>query len=48
MKNAFYVTLKALFVLKIFTFLSDSFDHVGKRFDKKAKVQNLWCLQLGN
>ena len=31
MKNAFYFTLKALFVLKIF-------DYVGKRLDKKAIV----------
>ena len=32
MKNAFYFTLRALFVLKIFTF----FGHVAKRLDKKA------------
>ena len=30
MKNAFYFILKALFVLKIFKFLSRLFDHVGK------------------
>ena len=30
MKNAFYFTLKALFVLKILTFLSSLFDHVEK------------------
>ena len=35
-KNAFYFTLKALFVLEIF--LSRLFSHVEKRFDKKAKV----------
>ena len=29
-KNAFYFMLKALFVLKIFTFLSWLFGHVGK------------------
>ena len=33
MKNAFYFTLKALFVLKVFKFLSCLFDHVGKRVD---------------
>ena len=30
MKNAFYFTLKALFILKIFKFLSWHFGHVGK------------------
>ena len=30
MKNAFYFILKALFVLKIFKFLSRPFGHVGK------------------
>ena len=30
MKNAFYFILKALFVLKIFRFLSWPFGHVGK------------------
>ena len=30
MKNAFYFTLKALFVLKIFKFFSRLFGHVGK------------------
>ena len=38
MNNAFYVILKALFVLKIFKFLSLFFGHVGKRLDKKARV----------
>ena len=33
MKNAFYFTLKALFVLKLFKFLSRLFGRVGKRFD---------------
>ena len=33
MKNAFYFTLKALFVLKIFKFLSLLFGHVEKRLD---------------
>ena len=31
MKNDFYFILKALFVLKIFKFLSWLFGHVGKR-----------------
>ena len=35
MKNAFYLTLEALFVLKIFKFLSWLFGHVVKRLDKK-------------
>ena len=30
MKNAFYLILKTLFVLKIFKFLSRLFGHVGK------------------
>ena len=30
MRNTFYFTLKALFVLKIFKFLSWLFGHVGK------------------
>ena len=30
MKNAFYFILKAVFVLKIFKFLSWVFGHVGK------------------
>ena len=34
MKNAFYFIIKALFVLKIFKFLSWLFDHVEKRLDK--------------
>ena len=33
-KNAFYFTLKALFVLKIFIFLSQLSGHVEKRKDK--------------
>ena len=32
-KNAFYFTLNALFVVKIFKFLSWVFDHVEKRLD---------------
>ena len=38
MKNTFYFTSKALFVLKIFKCFSWLFDHVGKRHDKKNKV----------
>ena len=38
MKNAFYFTSKALFILKIFKFLSWLFGHVAKRLDKKVKV----------
>ena len=37
MKNAFYFILKALFVLKIFQFLSRPFGHVEKRLDYKDK-----------
>ena len=33
MKNAFYLTLKALFVLKVFKILSGAFAHVEKRLD---------------
>ena len=35
---AFYIMLKALFVLKVFKFLSWHFGYVGKQRDKKAKV----------
>ena len=39
MKNAFYFILKALFVLKIFNFLSWLFGHVKKKWlDSKEKV----------
>ena len=38
MENAFYFILKALFVLKIFTFLPLHFGHVEKRLDQKDKV----------
>ena len=33
MKNAFYFILNALFVLKIFKFLSQHFGHIGKWLD---------------
>ena len=38
MNNAFYFTLKALLVLKIFKFLSCLFGHVEKQLDQKDKV----------
>ena len=38
MKNAFYFILQAFFVFKIIKFPPDSFVHVGKRLDNKAKV----------
>ena len=38
MQNHFNFMLKALFVLKIFNFLSWLFGHVGKWLDKKPKV----------
>ena len=38
MKNAFYFILNALFVLKIFKFLSWLFRHVEKRLDQKDKA----------
>ena len=38
MKNAFYFTLKALFILTCLKFYHDFFGHVGKRPDEKAKV----------
>ena len=38
MKNAFYFTSKALFVLKKFRFSSRGFGHAAKQLDKKDKV----------
>ena len=38
MKNAFYFTSKALFVLKIFKFLSLLFGHAAKQLAKKDKA----------
>ena len=38
MKNVFHFTSKALFVLKIFKFLSWLFGHAAKRLDKKDQV----------
>ena len=37
-KNAFYFISKALFILKIFRFLSWFFGHVAKRLDKRDQV----------
>ena len=38
MKNNLNFMLKALFVFKIFKFLSRLFGHVVKQLDKKAKI----------
>ena len=38
MKNAFYFTSKAFFVLKIFKFFSRRFGHVTKQLDQKDKL----------
>ena len=38
MKNAFYFTLKGLFVAEIFKFLFWLFGHAEQPFDKKGKV----------
>ena len=38
MKNAFYFTSKAVFVLKVFNFLSWLFGHVAKQLNWKDKV----------
>ena len=38
MKNAFYFTSKALFVLKIFKFLSLLFGNVAKQLDQKENA----------
>ena len=40
MKNSFYFTLKALFVLQIPKFLSRLFGYVAKRLDKKFEISN--------
>ena len=49
MKNAFYFTLKALFVLKIFNFLSLLFSHVEKQLDWKDKlISKIWRDNLVN
>ena len=38
MKNVFYFTSKAVFLIKIFKFLSSLFDQVAKQLDKKDKI----------
>ena len=38
MKNDFYSTSKAFFVLKIFKFLSSLFGHIAEQLDKKDKI----------
>ena len=50
MKNAFYFILKALFVLKIFKFLSWLFGHVEKKtwLERTGLFQNSWFPWLTN
>ena len=43
MKNVFYFTAKALFVLRIFKFLSWVFGHVEKPLDQKDKIDFKIC-----
>ena len=38
MRNTFYFMLKALYVLEIFSLLSQRFGYVENQFDKKVKV----------
>ena len=38
MRNTFYFMWKALYVLEIFTLLSQRFGYVENRFDRKVKV----------
>ena len=38
MKNVFYFTFKALFVLEILNFCPDFSGHVEKQLDKKANI----------
>ena len=48
MKNAFYFTSKALFVLKMFKFVSGLFSHVGKRLIRKImRISNFITSQPG-
>ena len=44
MKKAFYLNLKALFVLKIFKFLSQLFHHVGETawLERSGWLQHSW------
>ena len=54
MKNAFYFTSKAVFVLKMFNFLSWVYVHVAKRLDKKDEINlkihdvTAWLTNNGN
>ena len=43
MKNAFYFTLKVLFVFKIFRFFVLTFGHVEKQLDQKDQVNFKIC-----
>ena len=48
MKNAFYFTLKAVLVLKIFKFSSWHFGQTEKRLDREYKVMSKFMtLQAG-
>ena len=47
MKNAFYFMLKAIFFLKIFTFLSSLFGHARIQLEKKMKT-NFFLTSLHN
>ena len=47
MKNALYFTLKALFVLEIFTFSYFLFGFVEERLDEKAMALKFMTLQAG-
>ena len=47
MKNALYFTLKALFVLEIFTFSYFLFGFAEERLDKKAMALKFMTLQTG-
>ena len=38
MKNAFYLILKTLFFVRYLNFRPDFFGHVGKRLNKKVKI----------
>ena len=48
MKNAFYFTLKALFVLKIFNFLSRLSGHVFRKVNFKIHDVTTWLHILPN
>ena len=52
MKNTFYFTLKALFVLEIFTFMSQLFGYVKKGLAWKDEscgwFENVWLHRMDN